>query len=516
MKKNIYTILMFCSMLCSVPVMAQNYIGSNSVLELIPSGGRIGLSLEPGTPIEGDVLTLKGGDSFSVMAGTISGGSSFDGKVAVGLIRNGAIVEILAEQALGVSGNTTLFFDCKISESIQVLEGDVIRLLSTSGSNGRYQAINSTYGGVVTQIPATNYEIPFHKINIPETVPGATIKPGSTVLYRDKIVRGRNYAFYVTPNKSTYTVIVEANGQPVAEQYGYYALNNVQGDIDVSIRVFDPDTAVTYREIHVTDEKRIIDLLEQWQMDCLSHIKVTGYMTHSDVYTIRDKMPTVSIIDLTEATIENNSMPEFALNYRASVKKLFLPNSVEMLGNNAFYGMTGLSFIVLPENLNLFGYNQFYGCSNLKTVWVKWNPSAHGHTSAFPIPPCAFRSTPYSYEGTLIVPQGALDAYKSAANWSNFHTIREELPIDKIMYSAPVVTGVDDIYETLNNVTITSADGGFILSNNDNAVLKVIVYALDGTVCAKQKTVEGESFVALPPGLYMVVVGNVSQKILVK
>ncbi len=503
-------------MLCSVPVMAQNYIGSNSVLELTSSGGRIGLSLEPVTPIEGNVLTLKGGDSFTILAGTIAGGSNFDGKVAVGLIRNGAIVEILAEQALGVSGNTTLFFDCKISENTQVLEGDIIRLISTSGSNGHYQAINSTYGGVVTQIPAVNYELPFYKITIPGSVKGATITKGSTVLYSDKIVRGRNYAFYVEPEKTSYSVIVEANGQPLSEQYGYYALNNVLEDIEISIRVFDPDTAVTYRHIHVTEDKRITDLLQQWQMDCISHLKVTGYMTHSDVYTIRDKMPTVSIIDLTEATIENNSMPEFALNYRSSVKKLFLPNSVEMFGNNAFYGMTGLSFIILPENLNVFGYNQFFGCSNLKTVWVKWNPADHGSTTAFPIPPCAFRSTPYTYEGTLIVPQGALKAYSEAANWSNFHTIREELPIDELLYSVPVVTGVDCIADVSDNVNVIPVGGGFIFSNNSNTPIEMVVYALDGSVHTSRSVIGGETYINIPRGVYMVVAGNFSSKVLVK
>lgn len=516
MKNSKYIVFALCLMICSAPLLAQNFIGSNSVLELTPSGDRVGLSLEPKTPIDGDILTLKGGDTFTVLAGTISGGSSFEGKVAVALVRNGALVEVLAEQSLGVSGSTTLFFDCKIGDNTQVMEGDIIRLLSTSGSNGHYQAINSTYGGVVTQIPATNYELPFHKINMPENVPGVTITKGSTVLYYDKIVRGRNYAFYVKPDKSTYKVIVEANGQPLSEQYGYYALNNVLGDVDVSVRVFDPDTAVTYRNIHVTNEKRITDILEQWQMDCVSHIKVTGYMTHDDVYTIRDKMPTVNIIDLTEATVENNCMPEFSFNYRTSVTKMFLPDNIESFGNNAFYGMTGLSFVVLPENLSIFGYNQFFGCSNLKTVWVKWNPADHDSATAFPIPPCAFRSTPYSYDGTLIVPIGALDAYKNATTWGNFYNIREELPIDKLLYSAPVVTAVEGVHAVDGGVNIVPVKNGLLLSNEGSSSVNVVVYALNGTVCARLNVADVDEVINLPSGLYMVVAGNVSRKIFIE
>ncbi len=506
----IYLIFTFYATIWAHMSYAQNYIGSNSVLELSPMGDRIGLSLEPHTAIEDTILNLKGGDQFSLMAGTITGGSGFSGKVAVALVRNGALVEILAEQNLGVSGNTTLFFNCKISESTQVLEGDIIRLVS-SAANGKYQAINTTYGGVITQIPATNYKLPFHKINIPDTIPGATIAKGETTLYKDKIIRGRNYTFYVTPESSVLKVIVEANGQPVTETYGYYALNNVLGDIDVSVRVFNPDTAETFRKIEVTKDIRITDILTQAEMDCISYLVVSGEMKHEDVYTIRDHMPTLEILDLSKTNVENNYMPEYALNYRSSIKKLYLPLSVEGFGSDAFRGMTGLTSIVLPEKLCVFGYNQFFGCTNLKTVWVKWNPTENGSTTGFPIPPCAFRSTPYTYNGTLIVPKGCLNAYKMTSTWGEFATIREEYPIDKLVLS--IEETLDETQK--NDIKIIASRQHCIITQQTESLLPITIYSISGAIIHQSATTGTQTRIGLAPGFY-IVVDDQRQKILIR
>lgn len=500
----------------AISASAQNFIGNGSSLELSNLSGRIGLSLEPKTPIEGNVLTLKGGDRFTLSAGTIMNGSSSD-KVAVALVgSNRALREILAEQNLGVNGNTTLFFECKIGDNTQVNEGDVIMLV-TPYANGMYQQITTSYGGVVTQIPATNYELPFHKINLPDNVPGVTITKGETVLYRDKIVRGRNYAFYVKPDNSKLKVIVEANGQPLAEQYGYYALNYVLTDYDISVRVFDPDTAVTYRNIELSESVRLGDLLSQEQMDCISHLKVTGWMSDEDIYTIRDRMPFLSILDLSEANVKNNYMPEGALQGRASITKLYLPETLEGLSTNAFYAMTGLTSIILPEKLNVFGYNQFFGCSSLKTVWVKWNPGEHGSTMGFPIPPCAFRSTPYDYDGTLIVPKGCLNAYSQSSVWGEFKTIREEYPIDELVYGvgSVAVTGVDE-NRIADAVEVAVENGMVCVRNNSDRPLALAVYGMDGRRYHNSILDVTETALQLEPGVYVLVAGDERMKIIVR
>ena len=494
---------------------AQNFIGYGSSMELSSMGGNIGLSLEPKFPIEDTVLNLKGGDEFTIMARTLTGGTATD-KVAVALVAsNRALKEILAEKTLGVSGNTTVSFDCKISESTSVVEGDMIMLVS-SYLNGMYQEITTSYGGVVTNIPAKNYQIPFCKINLPDNIPGVKITKGDATLYRDKIVRGRNYSFYVKPDNSNIKVIVEANGSPLVEQWGYYALNNVLGDIDITVRVFNPETAVTYRNLELSEDVRLTDLLTQDEMDCISYLKLTGYLAFDDFYTMRDKMPFLNIIDMTEAKTQNNYIPERAFEGRASITNIYLPESVEGFASNAFYGI-GIESIVLPENLSVFGYNQFYGCSKLTTVWVKWDPTKHNMTSGFPIPPCAFRGTPYSYDGTLIVPAGCVNYFKNTENWGNFANIREEGPIDIFLTipPAPPTQPTTCVKELGNELSLSVADGHLRIVNNSAEELVVKVYSMNGTLCCN-KVVDTAAVVELPAGVYIVVADGVNEKVVIK
>ena len=456
MKNKGIALLAFFALVCAQMSFAQNYIGYGSSMELTSMGDHIGLSLEPKYPIEETVLNLKGGDEFTIMARTLTGGSASD-KVAVALVAsNRALKEILAETTKGVSGNTTLSFDCKISENTYVADDDIIMLVSAM-KNGQYQEIKSTYAGVVTNIPAKNYQIPFHKINLPDNIPGVTIKKGDATLYRDKIVRGRNYSFYVIPDNSDIKVIVEANGSPLVETYGYYALNNVKGDIDVEVRVFNPHTSTPYRNLALDYQVRLRDLLTQEEMDCVSYLKLTGWVSHEDIFTIRDDMPFLNVLDMSEARAQNNTFPDRAFEGRASITHIYLPETLTGFGSNAFYGI-GIESIVLPETLSSFGYNQFYGCANLRTLWVKWDPTKNGMTQGFPIPPCAFRSTPYNYEGTLIVPAGCVNYYRNTETWGNWYNIREEGPVDIFLTMPPAPPVVEEPENTTGVENVESVD----------------------------------------------------------
>lgn len=127
----------------------------------------------------------------------------------------------------------------------------------------------------------------------------------------------------------------------------------------------------------------------------------------------------------------------------ASNKLLFgckgsiVPNSVTTIGSNAFNGCTGLTSINIPNDVTSIGESAFYGCSDLTSIIIPSSVTKIG-TAAFA--QCFHLTELYvyagqvpetetsifdnsSYNGTLHVPAGSVDAYSNAEQWKDFKNI---------------------------------------------------------------------------------------------
>ena len=80
----------------------------------------------------------------------------------------------------------------------------------------------------------------------------------------------------------------------------------------------------------------------------------------------------------------------------------------------AFYNCESLQTIVLPYMLTAIGSNAFNNCYNLMTI---------GSYTLVPPVIADEEAFAYSYEGTLYVPCGTMDAYQAAPYWENFTTM---------------------------------------------------------------------------------------------
>lgn len=81
------------------------------------------------------------------------------------------------------------------------------------------------------------------------------------------------------------------------------------------------------------------------------------------------------------------------------------------IGNDAFKNITSLQSIYLPESVDSIGDNSFYGCSNLTEVYLMSE-----------IPPTLGSSVFNGVSSTLkiYVPSGFVGAYQSADGWSAY------------------------------------------------------------------------------------------------
>ncbi len=160
------------------------------------------------------------------------------------------------------------------------------------------------------------------------------------------------------------------------------------------------DVTVTAQE----KESGLLNVLGQDNLGKVGSLKVTGTINSYDIMVIRNKMPYLHHLDLTDATIVANDyeyytgchtednvigdymffqlyklvsvklpknatrIGECALSSCGNLVEVVLPVKLESIGCAAFNGCSNLTNIDLPPTLKTIGSSAFYGCSRLKNI----------------------------------------------------------------------------------------------------------------------------------------------------
>ena len=109
-----------------------------------------------------------------------------------------------------------------------------------------------------------------------------------------------------------------------------------------------------------------------------------------------------------------------------SLTSIAIPSGVTSIGNEAFHYCKSLTSITIPSGVTSIGYAAFADCSGLTSIHCKSKtpPSLILRSEYSEYKP-VFDENTYS-SATLYVPQGSVEAYKSAEGWKNFQKIEEE------------------------------------------------------------------------------------------
>ena len=189
-----------------------------------------------------------------------------------------------------------------------------------------------------------------------------------------------------------------------------------------------------------------------------------------------------------------------------------LPESIEIIGDEAFYGCSRIQELELPYSLKTIGTSSFEGCSRLQKLVLDTNLEL---INAFAFAGCTGLTEIYSLRITpaecdidvfldvdtsipVYIPKGTKAAYQSAPEWENFTNFIES------EFTGIEETEISEFYIKViagNYMEVTDYCG------------KIRIINLSGQVI-KDMYVQGSVQIALPKGVYIVIINNKSQKII--
>lgn len=171
----------------------------------------------------------------------------------------------------------------------------------------------------------------------------------------------------------------------------------------------------------------------------ICRLKLTGTINNDDVAWLKElaKKTTgqLSYLDLSECTIEGNTLAEAAFDGCYTLQEIILPNNLERIKSKAFRECHGLYAVHFPDNLLAIEDFAFSGCRYLESVCIPSSVKAIGYN-------------PFRYDKlhTLTIGEDNL----SYAISNSALTSKD----GKILYSMPVLTTgeykVSDGVETIN------------------------------------------------------------------
>lgn len=380
-----------------------------SPLHITADGGQAGM----GSDLSGD---LTPGREFTVRAGNIKNLSyeRFSGKITVALFAaDGTFKSALSKidgfslDGMAIFSRAYADFRCSLPAEVTVDDGDMIRL-ATSDDNGQ------TWKPVAGELLTVN-EIPAKGAVPGYFAVGHNDVAGATFTGADKVIRGWNYTFNVTPaNPANDVVTVKANGYVLTPDANYnYTVANVLANQEIAIYVQNAADVKEKRSIWVGEPGTLETILSGPDAATVKDLTLFGTIDARDFTYIRSAMK-LTRLDMSAARVvayqsnPANAIPREAFKGLGQLREVVLPNSVNRFNNGAFR-YAGIERIVIPAAVSTYEYNVFNGCSRLRDVWVN-NPNP-----AF-VNWCVFIGSPK--DRTVHCPDDAATArYSSDKNW---------------------------------------------------------------------------------------------------
>ncbi len=199
----------------------------------------------------------------------------------------------------------------------------------------------------------------------------------------------------------------------------------------VNLESFQAYNAIELRTLDLSKNTNLRTIKEQALYKCHG---LESVILPSTITTIEDdafhECPTLSSINIPNGV---KSIGSYAFAGDLKLLEIALPQDIETIGKNAF-AATGLRSFALPEGVTVTSQYMCYNCQKLTSLTLPTTITNIGYRSfdecnALVEIHCKATTPPtleqYAFEATvngrkIYVPQGSVEAYKTAEGWSDF------------------------------------------------------------------------------------------------
>lgn len=171
----------------------------------------------------------------------------------------------------------------------------------------------------------------------------------------------------------TTLITVTANGEnkTMSDRTGY--LKIYSGGLTKTISITQPGHVPVV--VNVKLKGTLGSMLTETQKKNITHIKLTGTINVADFLVMRDKMPILAAVDLSDVSVDQNKIPDFAFSCRnpsepdaywgkPTLTHILLPRTITEIGNYAFakcYELGGS--LIIPDGVTSIGDGVFLNCN---------------------------------------------------------------------------------------------------------------------------------------------------------
>lgn len=163
--------------------------------------------------------------------------------------------------------------------------------------------------------------------------------------------------------ESVITISTKKVNQTSRDRQAYIRI--ISGSVGETVTI--NQTGIGLIDYYVSEMGTLGTMLTKEQKDTISYLKLFGKINDADFRVMRDEMPCLSVLNLSEVTVDHNKIPDNAFNRPDIIlTEIILPSTITAIGNNAFENCLQLSGqLKIPDGVTSIGSRAFAGCSKL-------------------------------------------------------------------------------------------------------------------------------------------------------